>query len=65
MKLLLVFALLFMAGCSQDYGATEYDHRDASPAGSTVHPAEASGYMDSTDPQAFPPTPGDSDNPWR
>ena len=56
--------LVFAFGCSQqsiDRSSTyEEDLAPAQPAGSTIHPAEATGYIDTVDPEAFPPTPGDA-----
>lgn len=58
-------ALIFLlVGCSEQSGQ-RVDAEDDAPlsaqsAGSSIHPAEAAGYIDAVDPEAFPPTPGDS-----
>ena len=57
-------SLVLLLGCSQQSGKrgdAEYDTPlSAQSAGSSIHPAEATGYIDAVDPEAFPPTPGDS-----
>ena len=56
--------LLLLVGCSEQAGQrgdAEYGTPlSAQSAGSSIHPAEATGYIDAVDPEAFPPTPGDS-----
>ena len=56
-------SLVLLLGCSQQSGKrgdAEDDTLRAQSAGSSIHPAEATGYIDAVDPEAFPPTPGDS-----
>lgn len=64
MRYTLATLLLLGVGCSQQSGqqASAGDEilPEAQPAGSSIHPAEATGYIDSVDPEAFPPTPGDT-----
>lgn len=52
-------------GCSQQSAQmdTTDDTLDAQPVGYTVHPAEATGYIDAIDPEAYPLTPGDTSGP--